>query len=95
MSNEVPRGRSPASTRRYCYYEPGPFLIIEKEPEVAACDTGAFASTAGRLYRLPGMILMRVARRTPRDRHLCVSLDKRAVCRANNGKVLVRTNRIG
>lgn len=38
MSNEravSPEGRS---TRRYCYRETRLFLIIEKEPEVAACD---------------------------------------------------------
>lgn len=42
MSNEravSPEGRS---TRRYCYRETRLFLIIEKEPEVAACDVVLF-----------------------------------------------------
>lgn len=38
MSNEAAVSLEGRSTRRYCYRETGLFLIIEKEPEVAACD---------------------------------------------------------
>lgn len=40
------------STRRYCYYEPEPFLIIEEEPEVAACDTAGCRATRMSLVRI-------------------------------------------
>lgn len=62
-------GPQPRSTRRYCYYEPGSLLIIEKEPEVAACDTTGVLRASRRMGEgegsdgyLPGMILPRVAR---------------------------------
>lgn len=60
-------GPQPYSTRRYCYYEPELFLIIEEEPEVAACDT-----TGCRETRM-SYSARRETTDEHHDRHTCVS----------------------